>query len=273
MWNTHMNTVFLCWCFHPVCFTGVAAGDGHLLWERDWLHAGAGGRGRSASAGWEAVSRSYGDHRGLPGSEHQQRMQGAFCKWWRLHGGVVHCVFVFVCVFVCADCVVPPVQMSGGCRSRILADSMTRGPVVRLPSACRAAEVKGWLETSDGFRVIKEAFDHTSRSVQTPRQKTRIERSNISLIHVCEFCVVSAGLLVWRSCWWASLGGTCTFASSLRRETPWAWTWSPRYDHTCSQSPHFRSDSAVESVCLMPPVCFCFLNPCCYGKPQRKPQS
>ncbi|TDH02318.1 hypothetical protein EPR50_G00171800 [Perca flavescens] len=54
-------------------------------------------------------------------------------------------------------------SLSGGCRSRILADSMTRGPVVRLPSACRAAEVKVWLETSDGFSVIKEVFDQTSR--------------------------------------------------------------------------------------------------------------
>lgn len=54
-------------------------------------------------------------------------------------------------------------SLSGGCRSRILADSMTRGPVVRLPSACRAAEVKVWLETSDGFSIIKEAFDITSR--------------------------------------------------------------------------------------------------------------
>lgn len=54
-------------------------------------------------------------------------------------------------------------SLSGGCRSRILADSMTRGPVVRLPSACRAAEVKVWLEASDGFSVIKEAFDQTSR--------------------------------------------------------------------------------------------------------------
>lgn len=79
------------------------------------------------------------------------------------------CVAVvgFVCVCVCADSVVIPVQLSGGCRSRILADSMTRGPVVRLPSACRAAEVKVWLETSDGFRLIKEAFDQTSRSVET----------------------------------------------------------------------------------------------------------
>ncbi|TMS08212.1 3-hydroxy-3-methylglutaryl-coenzyme A reductase [Larimichthys crocea] len=54
-------------------------------------------------------------------------------------------------------------SLSGGCRSSILADSMTRGPVVRLPSACRAAEVKAWLETSDGFNVIKEAFEQTSR--------------------------------------------------------------------------------------------------------------
>uniref|UniRef100_A0A674CDJ7 3-hydroxy-3-methylglutaryl coenzyme A reductase n=1 Tax=Salmo trutta TaxID=8032 RepID=A0A674CDJ7_SALTR len=55
------------------------------------------------------------------------------------------------------------VALSGGCSSRVLADGMTRGPVVRLPSACRAVEVKAWLETTEGFRTIKDAFDHTSR--------------------------------------------------------------------------------------------------------------
>ncbi|MEQ2203355.1 hypothetical protein XENOCAPTIV_029114 [Xenoophorus captivus] len=55
------------------------------------------------------------------------------------------------------------ISLSGGCNSKILADSMTRGPVVRLPSACRAAEVKIWLDTSDGFSMVKEAFDETSR--------------------------------------------------------------------------------------------------------------
>ncbi|KAM3874180.1 3-hydroxy-3-methylglutaryl-coenzyme A reductase-like [Diretmus argenteus] len=55
------------------------------------------------------------------------------------------------------------VALSGGCSSRVLADCMTRGPVVRLPSACQAAEVKAWLETSEGFSIIKEAFDRTSR--------------------------------------------------------------------------------------------------------------
>lgn len=55
------------------------------------------------------------------------------------------------------------VQLGGGAKCRILADSMTRGPVVRLPSACQAAEVKAWLESTDGFQEIKEAFDNTSR--------------------------------------------------------------------------------------------------------------
>ncbi|KAJ0057534.1 hypothetical protein NL108_009290, partial [Boleophthalmus pectinirostris] len=54
-------------------------------------------------------------------------------------------------------------SLSGGCRSRILADNMTRGPVVRLPSACRAAEAKLWLESPEGFCVLQEAFDETSR--------------------------------------------------------------------------------------------------------------
>lgn len=55
------------------------------------------------------------------------------------------------------------VQLGGGASSRILADGMTRGPVVRLPRACDSAEVKAWLETPEGFTVIKEAFDSTSR--------------------------------------------------------------------------------------------------------------
>ena len=56
-------------------------------------------------------------------------------------------------------------QLGGGASSRILADGMTRGPVVRLPRACDSAEVKAWLETPEGFTVIKEAFDSTSRYV------------------------------------------------------------------------------------------------------------
>lgn len=55
------------------------------------------------------------------------------------------------------------IALGGGASSRILADAMTRGPVVRLPTACQAAEVKAWLESPEGFKCIKEAFDNTSR--------------------------------------------------------------------------------------------------------------
>ncbi|KAL0979002.1 hypothetical protein UPYG_G00179170 [Umbra pygmaea] len=55
------------------------------------------------------------------------------------------------------------IALGSGASSRILADGMTRGPVIRCPSACIAAEVKGWLESSDGFQAIKVAFDNTSR--------------------------------------------------------------------------------------------------------------
>lgn len=60
--------------WHNNVFT---VGDGFLLWERHWLHAGASRSGWSSSAGREAVSRSSSDHRRLPGGEHQQRMQSS----------------------------------------------------------------------------------------------------------------------------------------------------------------------------------------------------
>ncbi|XP_057183768.1 3-hydroxy-3-methylglutaryl-CoA reductase a isoform X1 [Triplophysa rosa] len=55
------------------------------------------------------------------------------------------------------------IALAGGASSRVLADGMTRGPVVRLPSACQAAEVKAWMESAEGFNCMKEAFDQTSR--------------------------------------------------------------------------------------------------------------
>ncbi|KAM4532447.1 3-hydroxy-3-methylglutaryl-coenzyme A reductase-like isoform 1-T2 [Fundulus diaphanus] len=69
--------------------------------------------------------------------------------------------------------------LGGGCSSRILADSMTRGPVVRLPSACQAAEVKIWLETSDGFSMVKEAFDETSRFARLEKLLVAVAGRNL----------------------------------------------------------------------------------------------
>ncbi|XP_039517009.1 3-hydroxy-3-methylglutaryl-CoA reductase b [Pimephales promelas] len=71
------------------------------------------------------------------------------------------------------------VTLSGGVSSRVLADGMTRGPVVQMPSACRAAEVKGWLESSEGFSAVKQAFDHTSRFARLDRLQVSLAGRNL----------------------------------------------------------------------------------------------
>uniref|UniRef100_A0A671PVZ0 3-hydroxy-3-methylglutaryl-coenzyme A reductase n=1 Tax=Sinocyclocheilus anshuiensis TaxID=1608454 RepID=A0A671PVZ0_9TELE len=70
-------------------------------------------------------------------------------------------------------------KLSGGVSSRVLADGMTRGPVVQMPSACRAAEVKGWLESPEGFSAIKQAFDHTSRFARLDRLQASLAGRNL----------------------------------------------------------------------------------------------
>ncbi|XP_044147858.1 3-hydroxy-3-methylglutaryl-coenzyme A reductase-like [Bufo gargarizans] len=71
------------------------------------------------------------------------------------------------------------ILLGGGAHSRILADGMTRGPVVRLPSACDAAEVKNWLDSPEGFKVIKDTFDSTSRFARLGRLQTSVAGRNL----------------------------------------------------------------------------------------------
>ena len=64
------------------------------------------------------------------------------------------------------------VSSSGGVKSTILGDGMTRGPVVRLPSAAEAGSVKVWLDDHENFSAVAESFNSTSRfarlkSIQT----------------------------------------------------------------------------------------------------------
>lgn len=54
-------------------------------------------------------------------------------------------------------------MLSGGVRSSVFGDGMTRGPVVRFPSALLASNTKQWLEEEKNFMEIKEVFDSTSR--------------------------------------------------------------------------------------------------------------
>uniref|UniRef100_A0ABM5FTL2 3-hydroxy-3-methylglutaryl coenzyme A reductase n=1 Tax=Pogona vitticeps TaxID=103695 RepID=A0ABM5FTL2_9SAUR len=71
------------------------------------------------------------------------------------------------------------IGLGGGASSRILADGMTRGPVVRLPTACQAAEVKAWLETPVAFKIIKDAFDSTSRFARLQRLHVGLAGRNL----------------------------------------------------------------------------------------------
>uniref|UniRef100_A0AAV2MNH3 3-hydroxy-3-methylglutaryl coenzyme A reductase n=1 Tax=Knipowitschia caucasica TaxID=637954 RepID=A0AAV2MNH3_KNICA len=71
------------------------------------------------------------------------------------------------------------IAMSGGAHSCILGDSMTRGPLVRLPSACEAAEVKAFLESDEGFRLMKEAFDHSSRFARLQKLLVALAGKNL----------------------------------------------------------------------------------------------
>lgn len=71
------------------------------------------------------------------------------------------------------------ISLGGGARSCVLADGMTRGPVVRLPTACEAAEVKAWLESSDGFQIMKEMFDSTSRFARLQKLQIALAGRNL----------------------------------------------------------------------------------------------
>ena len=54
-------------------------------------------------------------------------------------------------------------RSSNGVFTRLLADGMTRGPVLRYPSAISASEVKHWIEVDENYSILKKAFDSTSR--------------------------------------------------------------------------------------------------------------
>jgi hydroxymethylglutaryl-CoA reductase (NADPH) len=54
------------------------------------------------------------------------------------------------------------ITQSGGCQSVLLKDAITRAPCVRLPSAARAALIKKWCESPEGYQLIEIAFNSTT---------------------------------------------------------------------------------------------------------------
>ncbi|KAL3285588.1 hypothetical protein HHI36_000118 [Cryptolaemus montrouzieri] len=61
-----------------------------------------------------------------------------------------------------------------GIKTSIVADGMTRGPVVRFPSMGKASEMVIWLENRENFQTLKRKFDSTSRFAKLTKISTRI---------------------------------------------------------------------------------------------------
>ncbi|XP_015511853.2 3-hydroxy-3-methylglutaryl-coenzyme A reductase [Neodiprion pinetum] len=61
-----------------------------------------------------------------------------------------------------------------GVTSRVVADGMTRGPVVRFPNISRASEAMTWMQDEQNFATMKSSFDSTSRYARLTRIHIRI---------------------------------------------------------------------------------------------------
>lgn len=61
-----------------------------------------------------------------------------------------------------------------GVKSKVVADGMTRGPVVRLPTMTRAYDVMQWIEDKDNFEIMRQKFDESSRFARLKTIKVRI---------------------------------------------------------------------------------------------------
>ncbi|GJJ10499.1 hypothetical protein Clacol_004725 [Clathrus columnatus] len=51
----------------------------------------------------------------------------------------------------------------GGVTTVVVKDGMSRGPAVDFPSLTNAAAAKAWIESVEGARIVREAFESTSR--------------------------------------------------------------------------------------------------------------
>ncbi|KAF8434525.1 hydroxymethylglutaryl-coenzyme A reductase-domain-containing protein [Boletus edulis BED1] len=62
----------------------------------------------------------------------------------------------------------------GGVTTVLTHDAMTRGPAIDFPSVVMAAAAKAWVDSDEGYEIIREAFESTSRFAKLQRLKTAI---------------------------------------------------------------------------------------------------
>lgn len=66
------------------------------------------------------------------------------------------------------------INAGGGATTVLTGDGMTRGPCVGFPTLARAGEAKVWLDSEEGQRKMKEAFNSTSRFARLSSMKTAL---------------------------------------------------------------------------------------------------
>ncbi|GLT82497.1 hypothetical protein SLE2022_008630 [Rubroshorea leprosula] len=77
------------------------------------------------------------------------------------------------------------IYASGGATSVLLKDGMTRAPVVRFPTAKRAAELKLFLENPANFDTIAVIFNRSSRFARLQGVKCAIAGKNLYIRFTC----------------------------------------------------------------------------------------
>ncbi|ORY80524.1 hydroxymethylglutaryl-coenzyme A reductase-domain-containing protein, partial [Protomyces lactucae-debilis] len=71
------------------------------------------------------------------------------------------------------------INAGGGAITVLTADGMTRGPCVAFASIRRAGAAKLWLDSTEGQKQIKAAFDSTSRFARLQSTKTALAGTNL----------------------------------------------------------------------------------------------
>lgn len=66
------------------------------------------------------------------------------------------------------------INAGGGVQTVLTADGMTRGPCVQFPDLIRAGKAKTWLDSEEGQKKMKAAFNSTSRFARLQHIKTAI---------------------------------------------------------------------------------------------------
>lgn len=61
---------------------------------------------------------------------------------------------------------------AGGVTTVLTQDVMTRGPAIAFPSIKSAARAKAWLDSDQGYKIVKTAFESTSRFARLERVKS-----------------------------------------------------------------------------------------------------